>query len=380
MNGDLRTLRNLHRQSARPRLASLSRVSRSVGLLHSAGCLVKTDVGSRWGMLTVEEVLPNGRRRCLCDCGNRTVVEAGNLTKNNTSSCGCQQLSGVARTSWVGRSPLEDRIGEFSMMWELVSVPRLSARTNIRCVICGHKKTVPRRAWPYRIKCKDCRSLRAIVDDEEFASLPTVTDAQGYVRFVCGRYDLRGAGSHGHIGAHRLIVERYIGRPLEGAEEVHHINGDRSDNRIENLALCAGRAEHATLEFGPPIYSTPYHNRFSRAFAVEWQYTETCPCGCGTQFPAFRLGRGRAHLRQFVRGHKNRLTPRSRTPSPSRPGLAPGPGRFPFDSLAAPVRASIRGGTPPTARSSGHGPAGTRQSWPTSGAALLPGGGWSQWE
>ena len=42
---------------------------------------------------------------------------------------------------------------------------------------------------------------------------------------------------------HRVIMGRHLGRPLRKDEYVYHLNGDRHDNRIENLKLV-GAADH----------------------------------------------------------------------------------------------------------------------------------------
>ena len=43
---------------------------------------------------------------------------------------------------------------------------------------------------------------------------------------------------------HILVMEEYLGRPTTTTERIHHKDGNRQNNNIDNLVLCADNKEH----------------------------------------------------------------------------------------------------------------------------------------
>ena len=58
------------------------------------------------------------------------------------------------------------------------------------------------------------------------------------------------ARADGYVMEHRLVMSRWIGRPLTRTEVVHHVNHDPRDNRRENLELFPTNRDHKLAEAG----------------------------------------------------------------------------------------------------------------------------------
>lgn len=88
-------------------------------------------------------------------------------------------------------------------------------------------------------------------------------DKQGYVRFT--EDPTRSAWEH------IRVAERKLGRPLGKSEQVHHINGDKTDNREENLLVLRSNKDHKCIHAKIP-YET-FKTEDGSTIVVKKQYT-----------------------------------------------------------------------------------------------------------
>lgn len=62
-----------------------------------------------------------------------------------------------------------------------------------------------------------------------------IKDRLGYIQIWKPKHP--NAKMAGYIHEHRLVISESLGRPLESWEQIHHKNGIKDDNRIENLQI-----------------------------------------------------------------------------------------------------------------------------------------------
>lgn len=104
------------------------------------------------------------------------------------------------------------------------------ARTKGYCQ--GHYGRVKRLGEPGP-PLKERREPQVDYAGRDWYVISASVDAQGYVQARLKQHD----GKRVQIAVHRIVMQDYLGRDLLPHENVHHINGLRDDNRLENLEL-----------------------------------------------------------------------------------------------------------------------------------------------
>lgn len=123
----------------------------------------------------------------------------------------------------------------------------------IDCVICGKERWVRFsriKSSKFRNMCAKCaRSYQYGINHPNWKgrrksgnalyNMVLVYPDSPYYCMAKDSTTIHGGGRY--VMEHRLIMAQHIGKPITPNEHVHHINGDRLDNRIENLKLISPR-------------------------------------------------------------------------------------------------------------------------------------------
>ncbi len=114
------------------------------------------------------------------------------------------------------------------------------------------------------------------------------------------------ADVRGYVYEHRLVASQKLGRSLHPFEQVHHINGVKTDNRPENLEVLFGMAEHALRH---RVHSS------DRRMPCQSNPIVQCACGCEQWLTLFD---GSGRRRRYLSGH-NTANRNSEWSGPRRP-------------------------------------------------------------
>lgn len=103
------------------------------------------------------------------------------------------------------------------------------------------------------------------------------TKSNGYWRVIAR--DHPRASREGYVFEHIIFAEGMIGRCITNEEQVHHMNLDKSDNSLDNLAVLPSLRDHARL-----------HKYMERIGAYAFGLTPKRPEPIGFEKPAFIRG------------------------------------------------------------------------------------------
>jgi hypothetical protein len=124
------------------------------------------------------------------------------------------------------------------------------------CPDCGHEHWVRLyKGKPQSVgRCRPCstRVNRRVMPNRYGSNngcwrggrIKDNTNGYVYIKVLPGDFFMPMADHRRYIPEHRLIMAKHLNRCLLAWEIVHHKNGVRDDNRLENLELLPSQSKH----------------------------------------------------------------------------------------------------------------------------------------